>query len=69
MSLGVWGMKKWGCHHSGTNERTNNEQGKIELLSQWTMEGWDGQYNSVSIRAILAPNFCLCFFKGFFHLG
>ena len=28
-----------GCHHSGTtNERTNDEQGKIELLSQqWTM--------------------------------
>ena len=22
-----------------TNERTNNRQGKIELLSQWTMEG------------------------------
>ena len=25
-----------GCHHSGT---TTNEKGKIELLSQWTMEG------------------------------
>ena len=23
------------CHHGGTN----NEQGKIVLLSQWTMEG------------------------------
>ena len=27
------------CYHSGTNERTNDEQGKIELLSHWTMEG------------------------------
>ena len=25
-----------GCHHSGT---ANNKQGKIELLSQWTMGG------------------------------
>ena len=25
-----------GCHHSRT---TTNEKGKIELLSQWTMEG------------------------------
>ena len=25
-----------GCHHSGTNIR---QKGKIELLSQWTMEG------------------------------
>ena len=25
-----------GCHHSGT---MTNEKGKIELLSQWTMEG------------------------------
>ena len=28
-----------GGYHSGTNKRTNNEQGKIELLSQWTMGG------------------------------
>ena len=27
-----------GCYHSGTNEETT-EQGKIELLSQWTMDG------------------------------
>ena len=27
-----------GCYHSGTNERTN-KQGKIELLSQLTMDG------------------------------
>ena len=25
-----------GCYHSGT---TDNKQGKIELLSQWTMDG------------------------------
>ena len=44
MGLGVWGNEKWdlvGCHHSGT---TDDEQGKIGLLSQWTMEGWDEQY-------------------------
>ena len=28
------------CHHSGTNK-----QGKIELLSHWTMEGWDEQFS------------------------
>ena len=27
-----------GCYHNGTNKQTN-KQGKIELLSQWTMEG------------------------------
>ena len=28
-----------GCYHSGTtNEQTNDEHGKIELLSQWTMD-------------------------------
>ena len=27
-----------GCHHSGTDKRTN-KKGKIGLLSQWTMEG------------------------------
>ena len=35
-----------GCYHSGTDRQTNkqtNEQGKIELLSQWTMDGWDEQ--------------------------
>ena len=26
-----------GCHHSGTTD--DDEQGKIGLLSQWTMEG------------------------------
>ena len=40
-----------GCYHSGiTNERTNNEQGKIRLLSQWTMEGWGVV---VVVRAVL----------------
>ena len=34
-----------GCYHSGTNKRTA-KQGKIELLSQWTMEGWDEQFPS-----------------------
>ena len=30
-----------GCYHSGTtNQQTNDEQGKIGLLSQWNMEGW-----------------------------
>ena len=45
MGLGVLGKKKWDldkCHHSGTNEQPT-KQGKIELLSQWTMEGWDEQ--------------------------
>ena len=28
-----------GCHHSGTT----NKKGKIGLLSQWTMDGWDEQ--------------------------
>ena len=30
-----------GCYHSGTNEQTNHDQGKIELDvdSQWTMDG------------------------------
>ena len=32
-----------GCHHSGTTT-TTNEQGKIGLLSQWTMECWDEQF-------------------------
>ena len=27
------------CYHSGTNKQTNDEQGKIELLSQWNMDG------------------------------
>ena len=38
-----------GCHHSGTNERTT-KQGKIELLSQWTMDGWDEQWIKVRYR-------------------
>ena len=29
-----------GCYHSGTNDE---QKGKIGLLSQWTMEGWDEQ--------------------------
>ena len=27
------------------DEQTNDKQGKIELISQWTMEGWDEQYS------------------------
>ena len=40
----VWGSRgsrsgdSVGCHHSGRDKR-RNEQGKIELLSQWTMDG------------------------------
>ena len=30
------------CYYSGTDGRTT-EQGKIELLSQWTMDGCDEQ--------------------------
>ena len=26
------------------DERTNDGLGKIELLSQWTMEGWDERF-------------------------
>ena len=33
-----------GCYHSGTNKRPT-EKGKIELLSQWTKDGWDEQYS------------------------
>ena len=36
-----------GCYHSGTDGQTNEqttEQGKIELLSQWTKDGWDEQF-------------------------
>ena len=32
--------------------QTNDEQGKIELLSHWTMEGWDFSENS---SALLGP--------------
>ena len=32
------------CYHSGTDGQTNKQKGKIELLSQWTMEGWDEQW-------------------------
>ena len=40
-----------GCYHSRMiNERTNDKQGKIELLSQWTMDGWDEQFPSVQLR-------------------
>merc|ERR1712240_396182 len=41
----VWGFRGSrsgdlvGCHHSGTNDRPNKQKGKIELLSQWTMDG------------------------------
>ena len=30
----------------GTDGQTN-KQGKIELLSHWTMEGWDEQYETI----------------------
>ena len=41
----VWGSRGSrsgdlvGCYHSGTDGRTNKQKGKIELLSQWTMDG------------------------------
>ena len=34
--VGCW------CYHNGKNEQTN-KQGKVELLSQWTPDGWDEQ--------------------------
>ena len=37
-----------GCHHSGTTK-----QGKIELLSQWTMDCWDEQLFVILINQIL----------------
>ena len=42
VNVWVWGFRGSrsgdlvGCHHSGTNDE---QKGKIELLSQWTMEG------------------------------
>ena len=38
-----------GCYHSGTDRRTN-KQGKKELLSHWTMEGWDEQKHKKEIQ-------------------
>ena len=29
---------------AGRTNKQSNKQGKIELLSQWTMEGWDEQF-------------------------
>ena len=46
MGLGSRGNRSGdlvGCHHGGTNKQPT-EQGKIGLLSQWTMEGWDEQF-------------------------
>ena len=39
--------------------QTNNRQkGKIELLSQWTMEGWDEQFcKSGEFQRIRFPSF------------
>ena len=56
-----------GCSHSGTNDQPT-EQGKIELLSQWTMKGWHEQIvyiwklkvqheNAVFVYCILNINF------------
>ena len=38
-----------GCYHSGTEGRTT-EQGKIELLSQWTKDSWDEQKKKLLIN-------------------
>ena len=38
-----------GYYHSGMDKQTI-EQGKIELLSQWTMDGWDEQFVLMFIR-------------------
>ena len=34
--------EKWRCHRSG---RTNKQQGKIELLSFWSVRSWVSQFN------------------------
>ena len=39
------------CYHSRTDDKRTNEQGKKELLSQWTMEDWDGQ-NDVHLAEV-----------------
>ena len=66
----VWGSRGSrsgdlvGCHHSGTDGRTNEQKGKIELLSQWTMDGWDEQ--------LLLKNFAYCSqasWKKLYHPG
>ena len=36
-----------------TDERTNEQKGKIGLLSQWTMEGWDEQYTPPCVNGSL----------------
>ena len=64
MGLGVWGKKKWRrrrCHHGGTDGR-RRQKGKIELLSQWTMEGWDEQIGvwRHSIKKLLIQ---VCFWR------
>ena len=32
---------------AGRTDKRTNKQGKIELLSQWTMDGWDEQYHGI----------------------
>ena len=35
---------KWRCHRCGTNKQTNKQQGKIGLLSFWSVISWVSQY-------------------------
>ena len=42
---------KWRCYRCGTDVRTTtNEQGKIELLSQWMLDGWVSQFRKYKYR-------------------
>ena len=41
-----------GCYHSGTDRQQTNDQGKIGLPSQWTMDGWDAQLSKAYCRRI-----------------
>ena len=44
-----------GCHHSGTT----NKQGKIGLLSQWTIEGLDEQHSKVKRKILVGGQLLL----------
>ena len=70
MGLGVWGKKKWdldGCYHSGTTD----EQGKIGLLGQWTMEGWDEQIGctlqQIHVFLLFIKDIYNCFLPQYIH--
>ena len=82
LSENVW---VWGCGASRseiwsdvTMAGRTNKQGKIELLSQWTMEGWDEQYQFqenclTAVRDVWGKRVCFaCMFTshgGFSELG